>query len=91
MCERSRGVHSCEWRKNDQASVTRQRKSSCSSGGDGNACVEIANRRTPIAIRGSKAPAYGILTFPAGAFTPFIEALKREIHSTVTDFARFRG
>lgn len=35
-------------------------------------------------------PARATLTFPAGAFTPFIEALKSP-YSTVTDFARFRG
>ncbi|QUW84877.1 DUF397 domain-containing protein [Streptomyces mirabilis] len=66
------------------------RKSSYSGGGDGNSCVEIANRRTHIAVRDTKAPADRTLTFPAGAFTPFIEALKTT-HSTVTDFARFRG
>ncbi|MDC0765958.1 DUF397 domain-containing protein [Streptomyces sp. HD] len=51
-------------------------KSSYSGGGEGNACVEISDRRTRIAIRDSKSPAGAILTFPAGAFTPFIEALK---------------
>ncbi|ELS55937.1 DUF397 domain-containing protein [Streptomyces viridochromogenes] len=52
------------------------RKSSYSGSGDGNACVEISDRRTHIAIRDSKAPALGTLTVPAEAFTPFIEALK---------------
>jgi len=52
------------------------RKSSYSGGGQGDACVEIADRHTRIAIRDSKAPAYGTLTFPMGAFTPFIKALK---------------
>lgn len=52
------------------------RKSSYSGSGDGNACVEVSDRRTHIAIRDSKAPAYGILTVPAEAFAPFIEALK---------------
>lgn len=52
------------------------RKSSYSGGGDGNACVEISDRRTHMAIRDSKAPAYGTLSVPAEAFTPFIEALK---------------
>ncbi|MGW2643171.1 DUF397 domain-containing protein [Streptomyces sp. NPDC001348] len=66
------------------------RKSSYSGPGDGNECVEIADRRTHIAIRDSKAPARATLTFPAGAFTPFVDALKAP-HSTVTDFARFRG
>ncbi|MFF4798466.1 DUF397 domain-containing protein [Streptomyces sp. NPDC001351] len=53
------------------------RKSSYSGGGEGNACVEICTRPTHIAIRDSKAPAIGTLAFPAEAFTPFIEALKR--------------
>jgi hypothetical protein len=52
------------------------RKSSYSGGGDGNACVEISDRRTHIAIRDSKAPAHGTLSIPAEVFTPFIEALK---------------
>ncbi|WP_210572782.1 DUF397 domain-containing protein [Streptomyces sp. GESEQ-4] len=66
------------------------RKSSYSGPGDGDSCVEIANSPTHIAIRDSKTPAGATITFPAGAFTPFIEALK-PAHSTVTDFARFRG
>ncbi|MFC7261012.1 DUF397 domain-containing protein [Streptomyces lutosisoli] len=65
------------------------RKSSYSGPDDGNECVEIANSPTHIAIRDSKTPARTPLTFPTGAFTPFIAALKT--HSTVTDFARFRG
>ena len=52
------------------------RKSSYSGSGDGNACVEISNRRTHIAIRDSKAPAHGTLSVPTEAFTPFIQALK---------------
>lgn len=52
------------------------RKSSYSGSGDGNACVEISDRRTHIAIRDSKAPAHGTLTVPTEAFAPFIEALK---------------
>ncbi|MFF4135876.1 DUF397 domain-containing protein [Streptomyces mirabilis] len=66
------------------------RKSSYSGEGDGNECVEIANSPTHIAIRDSKAPARATLTFPTGAFATFIGALKTT-HSTVTDFARFRG
>ncbi|MEU9537761.1 DUF397 domain-containing protein [Streptomyces mirabilis] len=65
-------------------------KSSLSGGGQGDACVEIAKRRTHIAIRDSKTPARATLTVPTGAFTTFIDALKTT-HSTVTDFARFRG
>jgi len=52
------------------------RKSSYSGSGDGNACVEIANLRTRVAIRDSKAPAWGTLSFPAGTFTAFISDLK---------------
>ncbi|MFD8217141.1 DUF397 domain-containing protein [Streptomyces sp. NPDC059697] len=65
-------------------------KSSFSGGGQGDACVEIANSPTHIAIRDSKTPARATLTFPTGAFATFIDALKAT-HSTVTDFARFRG
>ncbi|WP_328550153.1 DUF397 domain-containing protein [Streptomyces sp. NBC_00366] len=53
-------------------------KSSYSGGGDGNACVEIANLHTRIAIRDSKAPSQGVLALPTGAFTAFIEALKTD-------------
>ena len=63
------------------------RKSSYSGGGDGNACVEIADRRTRIAIRDSKDPARAILCFPTEAFTTFVEALKDDAHSPGTDVA----
>ncbi|MGW0337500.1 DUF397 domain-containing protein [Streptomyces sp. NPDC003011] len=66
------------------------RKSSYSGAGDGNECVEIANSPARVAIRDSKTPARATLTFPAEAFAPFLDALKSP-HSTVTDFARFRG
>ncbi|KUL46198.1 DUF397 domain-containing protein [Streptomyces regalis] len=66
------------------------RKSSYSGEGDGNDCVEIANTPAHVAVRDSKAPAYGTLTFPTGAFAAFLDDLK-SAHSTVTDFARFRG
>ncbi|MEU6771152.1 DUF397 domain-containing protein [Streptomyces sp. NPDC046759] len=51
-------------------------KSSFSGGGQGDACVEVANRRAHIAVRDSKTPAGATLTFPAAAFVPFVEALK---------------
>ncbi|WP_112468191.1 DUF397 domain-containing protein [Streptomyces triticisoli] len=51
-------------------------RSSYSGGGEGNACVEIAHRPTHTAIRDSKAPARATLTFPAGAFAAFVDALK---------------
>lgn len=63
------------------------RKSSYSGPGDGDSCVEIANRRTHIAIRDSKDPAVGILTFATGSFRPFIATLKN--YSAATGFARF--
>jgi len=56
-------------------------KSSFSGGGQGDACVEVANLDTHIAIRDSKAPTRATLAFPAEAFAPFIEALK---HATPT-------
>jgi hypothetical protein len=57
-------------------------KSSYSGGGQGDACVEVAHRRSHIAIRDSKAPARATLSIPTGAFTPFIEALKGNTYST---------
>ncbi|WP_405817364.1 DUF397 domain-containing protein [Streptomyces sp. NBC_01390] len=54
------------------------RKSTYSSGAEGNTCVEIADQRTRIAIRDSKDPAHGSLTFPPRAFTTFIEVLKAD-------------
>ncbi|MEV6111969.1 DUF397 domain-containing protein [Streptomyces sp. NPDC052109] len=38
--------------------------SSFSGGGQGDACVEVADLETHMAIRGSKAPARATLTFP---------------------------
>ncbi|GAA4819933.1 DUF397 domain-containing protein [Streptomyces ziwulingensis] len=67
------------------------RTSSYSGAGDGNSCVEIADTPTHVAVRDSKNPAYATLAFPATAFAPFLSALKPPAHSTVTDFARFRG
>ncbi|MER6103397.1 DUF397 domain-containing protein [Streptomyces sp. NPDC001832] len=66
-------------------------KSSYSGGGQGDACVEVAHRHTRIFIRDSKVPARAALSVPAGAFTTFIEALKGNTYSTVTDFTWFRG
>jgi hypothetical protein len=53
------------------------RKASYSGGGQGDACVEVADLDTHIAIRDSKAPARATLTFPAPAFATFIETLKK--------------
>jgi hypothetical protein len=53
------------------------RKASYSGGGPGDACVEVADLDTHIAIRDSKAPARATLTFPASTFTTFIETLKK--------------
>ncbi|MEU1267021.1 DUF397 domain-containing protein [Streptomyces sp. NPDC005799] len=52
------------------------RKSSYSGPDDGNNCVELASTPTHIALRDSKAPTRATLTFPAPAFTTFLEALK---------------
>ncbi|MEU5091145.1 DUF397 domain-containing protein [Streptomyces sp. NPDC021356] len=54
------------------------RKSSYSGSGDGNACVEVAHRPAHIAVRDSKTPARATLTFPAGAFAAFVQALKND-------------
>ncbi|MFC8345939.1 DUF397 domain-containing protein [Streptomyces sp. NPDC057280] len=54
------------------------RKSSYSGGGEGNACVEVVDRHTHIAIRGSKAPTRATLSFPLTTFTAFIEAVKTQ-------------
>lgn len=64
------------------------RKSSYSGGGQGDACVEIAGHRTRVAVRDSKDPAYGTLTFPTGAFVPFVELVKSPV---VTRAPRFVG
>ncbi|MFF7949856.1 DUF397 domain-containing protein [Streptomyces griseorubiginosus] len=55
---------------------TRWKKSSFSGGGEGKDCVEIADLSSHIAVRDSKAPTRATLTFPAGPFTAFLEALK---------------
>ncbi|WP_405840256.1 DUF397 domain-containing protein [Streptomyces sp. NBC_01518] len=56
------------------------RKSSYSGEGDGNSCVEIANTPTHVAVRDTKTPSRATLTFPAPAFTTFIEALMQHPH-----------
>ncbi|KOV71294.1 toxin-antitoxin system, toxin component [Streptomyces sp. NRRL WC-3618] len=54
------------------------RKSTFSGGAEGNACVEIADLRTRVAVRDSKEPGRGALTFPARAFSVFVEVLKAD-------------
>ena len=54
------------------------RKSTYSDGGEGDTCVEIATLPARIAVRDSKAPARATLSFPAPAFTAFIDHLKKE-------------
>ncbi|MBZ6133923.1 DUF397 domain-containing protein [Streptomyces olivaceus] len=54
------------------------RKSSYSGSGDGNACVEVALDHPHIAVRDSKTPIRAVLTFPAPAFTAFLDALKAD-------------
>lgn len=62
--------------KNPMTVPTQWRKSSYSGSGDGNACVEIANLDTRVAVRDSKHPAHGPLAFPAPAFAAFVAAVK---------------
>jgi len=52
------------------------RKSTYSSGGDGDTCVEIATLSTRIAIRDSKASARATITVPASSFAALIDHLK---------------
>ncbi|MEU2599346.1 DUF397 domain-containing protein [Streptomyces hirsutus] len=52
------------------------RKSSYSGSGDGNACVEIAELDSDIAVRDSKTPSRAPLSVRAPAFTAFVEGLK---------------
>ncbi|MFC8006606.1 DUF397 domain-containing protein [Streptomyces olivaceus] len=54
------------------------RKSSYSGGGEGNDCVEVALDHPHIAVRDSKIPTRAVLTFPAPAFTAFLDALKAD-------------
>ncbi|MEU6605194.1 DUF397 domain-containing protein [Streptomyces shenzhenensis] len=56
------------------------RKSSYSGGGEGNACVEIAQTPFNTSVRDSKTPTRAVLAFPARAFTAFIEGLKEHPH-----------
>jgi hypothetical protein len=51
-------------------------KSTFSGGAEGNTCVEIAELPTRIAVRDSKDPGHGTLSFPARAFTAFIGTLR---------------
>ncbi|WP_320782169.1 DUF397 domain-containing protein [Streptomyces sp. CRN 30] len=52
------------------------KKSSYSGGGDGNACVEIADLGVHIAVRDSKIPARAALTFRGSSFTAFLHSLE---------------
>ncbi|MET9778486.1 DUF397 domain-containing protein [Streptomyces sp. NPDC006367] len=52
------------------------RKSSYSGGGEGNDCVEVAELGHRTAVRDSKDPSRGALSFPAPAFAAFVGALK---------------
>jgi hypothetical protein len=52
------------------------RKSSYSGGGQGDACMEIADRRTHIAVRDTKAPTRTTLSITTPAFAAFVNALK---------------
>ncbi|MFJ8788122.1 DUF397 domain-containing protein [Streptomyces sp. NPDC102462] len=58
------------------STLTSWKKSSHSGGGQGDACVEVFNGHTHIAVRDSKTPTRAVLTFPAPAFAAFVEGLK---------------
>jgi hypothetical protein len=51
-------------------------RASYSGSGDGNNCVEISRSSTRTAIRDSKRPTHGLLSFPVPAFDVFVEAIK---------------
>ncbi|WP_327695371.1 DUF397 domain-containing protein [Streptomyces sp. NBC_00459] len=57
-------------------------KSTFSGGAEGNTCVEIAELPTRIAVRDSKDPGHGTLSFPARAFTAFIGTLRDDTYDT---------
>ncbi|MFJ9540552.1 DUF397 domain-containing protein [Streptomyces sp. NPDC101225] len=59
-------------------------KSSYSGGGQGDACVEIANLRTRVAIRDSKDAVQGTLSFPAATFIAFVDVLKTDASRKTT-------
>ncbi|MEJ8648630.1 DUF397 domain-containing protein [Streptomyces sp. MS1.AVA.3] len=46
------------------------------SGGEGNACLEVAHAGTRVAIRDSKAPGGPALAFPPAAFMAFIDSVR---------------
>jgi hypothetical protein len=46
------------------------------SGGEGNECVEVADLRTQVMVRDSKAPRRGRLTLPVAAFAAFVGGVK---------------
>ncbi|MET0237096.1 MAG: DUF397 domain-containing protein [Kibdelosporangium sp.] len=47
-----------------------------SSGGANGACVEVASPAAATAVRDSKAPASGVLTFPAAPWAAFLKATR---------------
>ncbi|MFJ4785631.1 DUF397 domain-containing protein [Streptomyces sp. NPDC088794] len=57
------------------------RKSTYSSGGDGDTCVEIASLPTRTAVRDSKFPSRATLSFPTASFSAFVDHLKGD-HSS---------
>ncbi|MEW2511053.1 DUF397 domain-containing protein [Streptomyces sp. NPDC046870] len=61
----------------DLSSVT-WRKSSYSNS-DGGACIEVSDDvPSVVPVRDSKAPARGTLLFRAGAWTAFVDGVKRQ-------------
>ncbi|MGW7572525.1 DUF397 domain-containing protein [Streptomyces sp. NPDC054765] len=46
------------------------------SGGEGNACIEVADLHARVAVRDSKTPGGPTLAFPAAAFAAFIDEVR---------------
>ncbi|MEU4653738.1 DUF397 domain-containing protein [Streptomyces sp. NPDC023723] len=71
-------ISSTGWRRSCEGMITPGvwQKSSFSGGGQGDACVEVAYRTPHVAVRDSKVPAHGTLTFRAPVFAAFLAAFR---------------
>ncbi|MGW2701188.1 DUF397 domain-containing protein [Streptomyces sp. NPDC001340] len=55
------------------------RKSSYSNS-DGGECIEVADNLPVVPVRDSKDPARGALLFDAGAWSAFVDGVKRQVN-----------
>ncbi|MFF4039894.1 DUF397 domain-containing protein [Streptomyces sp. NPDC001816] len=55
------------------------RKSSYSNS-DGGECIEVADNLPVVPVRDSKHPARGALLFDAGAWSAFVDGVKRQVN-----------